>query len=154
MKLKDIIKGIECELHGSADIEIKSIEFDSRRVSEDCLFVAQRGTKVDGHSFIGQAISQGAVAVVCEALPADLNPNQTYLKVDDSSQALGFMASNFYGNPSARLRLVGITGTNGKTTTVTLLHRMFRMAGHHVGLLSTIVNRIDEEEIASTHTTP
>lgn len=154
MKLKDIIKGIECELHGSADIEIKAIEFDSRRVSEGCLFVAQRGTKVDGHGFIGQAISQGAVAVVCEALPVDLNPNQTYLKVDDSSQALGFMASNFYGNPSARLRLVGITGTNGKTTTVTLLHRMFRMAGHHVGLLSTIVNRIDEEEIASTHTTP
>ena len=154
MKLKDIIKGIDCQTTGNVDVEVSAIEFDSRRVGQGCVFVAQRGTKVDGHRFIGQATVQGAVAVVCEELPLDVNTTLTYLKVDDSSRALGQMASNFYGNPSAKLKLVGITGTNGKTTTVTMLHRMFRHMGYHAGLLSTIVNRIDDEPVASTHTTP
>lgn len=118
------------------------------------MFVAQRGVHVDGHAYIGAAVAQGAKVVVCEELPAEMTGEVTYIETADSSKALGIMASNFYGNPSGKLKLIGITGTNGKTTTVTLLHRMFRLAGFHVGLLSTIVNKIDEEAIAATHTTP
>ncbi len=154
MILKDIIKGIEADVRGAMDVEVKDIQFDSRRVSEGTLFVAQRGTKVDGHSYIGGAVKQGAVAVVCEELPADMAGGVTYVRVADSSKALGLIADNWYGHPSKQLTLVGITGTNGKTTTVTLLHRMFRQLGYHVGLVSTIVNKIDEEEIATGHTTP
>ena len=154
MKLKDIIKGIDCEVRGSIEVEVADLQFDSRRVSEGSLFVAQRGTKVDGHAFIATAVGQGAVAVVCEELPEMLDARVTYVKVADSSYALGLMAACFYGHPSSGLKLVGITGTNGKTTTVTLLHRMFRLMGYHVGLLSTIVNKIDEEELPTGHTTP
>ncbi len=154
MKIKDIIEGLSCEVHGARDLEVADVHFDSRRVKEGTLFVAQRGTKVDGHEYIGGAIEKGAVAVVCEQLPKALADGVTYIVVEDSSYALGVMASNFYGQPSRKLRLVGITGTNGKTTTVTLLHRMFRMAGFHVGLISTIVNKIDEEELPTGHTTP
>jgi UDP-N-acetylmuramoyl-L-alanyl-D-glutamate--2,6-diaminopimelate ligase len=154
MKLIDIIKGIEVTLTGSADVEVENLQFDSRRVSEGTLFVAQRGTKVDGHTFIQMAVEKGAVAIVCEELPETLSPKVAYVKVADSGYALGLMADNFYGHPSRRLKLVGITGTNGKTTTVTLLHRMFRLQGHHVGLISTIVNKIDEEELPTGHTTP
>ncbi|MCR4659376.1 MAG: UDP-N-acetylmuramoyl-L-alanyl-D-glutamate--2,6-diaminopimelate ligase [Bacteroidales bacterium] len=153
-ELTDITKGLTATTYGPVTQQIATVEFDSRRVAPGCLFVAQRGTRTDGHAYIDRAISQGAVAVVCEELPSDLNPKVTYLRVDDSSRALGLIASNYYGNPSARLRLVGITGTNGKTTTVTLLHRLFRMAGYHAGLLSTIVNRIDDSEVPATHTTP
>ncbi len=156
MKLKDIIKGIDCELRGEAELEVKDLQFDSRKVSAGTLFVAQRGTKVDGHDFIVKAMEAGAVAVVCEEIPAtqSLSHSVTYIKVKDSSKALGEMAANFYGHPSRSLKLIGITGTNGKTTTVTLLHRMFRLMGHHVGLVSTIVNKIDEEELPTGHTTP
>jgi UDP-N-acetylmuramoyl-L-alanyl-D-glutamate--2,6-diaminopimelate ligase len=118
------------------------------------VFVAQRGTKVDGHSFIATAVKQGAAAVVCEELPVEIPAGVTFVKVKDSSYALGLMADNMYDHPSSRLKLIGITGTNGKTTTVTLLHRMFRMLGYHVGLVSTIVNKIDEEELPTGHTTP
>lgn len=135
-------------------VEIASIEFDSRKVGQNTLFVAQVGVHVDGHAYIDGSISKGAVAVVCQVFPAELKPHVVYIRVQDSNQVLGLLASNFYGNPSRQLKLIGITGTNGKTTTVTLLHRMFRMAGFHVGLLSTIVNQIDEEQIPSTHTTP
>ena len=154
MKLNDIIKGIDGELVGSADVEIADIQFDSRRVGKGTLFVAQRGTKADGHSFIASSVGKGAVAVLCEEVPEEAPKNVTYLKVNDSSEALGLAAANYYGHPSEKLHLVGITGTNGKTTTVTLLHRMFRQLGHHAGLISTIVNKIDEEEVPTGHTTP
>lgn len=154
MKLKEIIKGIDAQVAGSAECEVKDIQFDSRRVAAGTLFVAQRGTKVDGHSFIEGATEKGAAAVVCEALPKEMKKGVAYVQVADSSEALGLMAANYYGHPSAQLKLVGITGTNGKTTTVTLLHRMFRNLGFHVGLISTIVNKIDEEEIPTGHTTP
>ncbi|MBP5527547.1 MAG: UDP-N-acetylmuramoyl-L-alanyl-D-glutamate--2,6-diaminopimelate ligase [Bacteroidales bacterium] len=154
MKLKDILKGIEAEVKGSVDVEVKNLQFDSRQVGDGTLFVAQRGTKVDGHKFIAGAEEKGAVALVCEELPDTLNGGVTYVKVPDSSYALGLMAANYYGHPSRQLKLIGITGTNGKTTTVTLLHRMFRLLGYHVGLVSTIVNKIDEEELPTGHTTP
>ena len=155
MKLKDIIKGIDCKVQGSVEVEVKDLQFDSRAVTAGTLFVAQKGTRVDGHEFIAKAVAQGAVAVVCERVEnGECGENVTFVVVKDSSEALGLMAANFYGHPSRSLKLVGITGTNGKTTTVTLLHRMFRMMGHHVGLVSTIVNKIDEEELATGHTTP
>ena len=135
-------------------MEIKDLQFDSRRVSAGTLFVAQPGTKVDGHDFILKAVASGAVAVVCQHIPEGAPKEVTYIVVPDSSEALGLMAANFYSHPSHSLKLVGITGTNGKTTTVTLLHRMFRLLGHHVGLVSTIVNKIDEEELPTGHTTP
>ncbi len=160
MKLKDILQGITAEVIGPVDVEVKDIQFDSRQVSQGTLFVAQRGTKVDGHTFIAGAVEKGAVAVVCEEMKnEELRMKNsaaavTYVVVKDSSEALGLMAANYYGHPSEQLKLIGITGTNGKTTTVTLLHRMFRMMGHHVGLVSTIVNKIDEEELPTGHTTP
>ena len=154
MRLIDIIKGIEAEVKGDSKVEVNSLQFDSRLVRKGDLFVAQRGTKVDGHRFIGATVAQGAVAIVCEELPSEMTEGVTYVKVADSNVALGLMAANYFGHPSEQLNLIGITGTNGKTTTVTLLHRMFRMLGYHVGLLSTIVNKIDEEELPSTHTTP
>ena len=154
MKLIDIIKGIEATVTGPVEVEVGDLQFDSRRVGRGTCFVAQRGTKVDGHTFIAGVIQQGAVAVVCERLPEKVAEGIAYVQVSDSSYALGLMAANFYGHPSEQLKLVGITGTNGKTTTVTLLHRMFRLMGHHVGLISTIVNRIDEEELPTGHTTP
>lgn len=154
MKLKDILKGIEYRLQGSADVEVKDLQFDSRKVTDGTLFVAQVGTKVDGHDFIAKAVASGAVAVLCQRIPEEVSDGVTYIVVDNSDRALGEAAANYYGHPSRQLKLVGITGTNGKTTTVTLLHRMFRMAGNHVGLISTIVNKIDEEEIPTGHTTP
>ena len=153
MKLKQIIQGIDAQLQGLVDLEVKDIQFDSRRVGEGTLFVAQPGTKVDGHDYIATAVQAGAVAVVCQHVPADA-PTCTYVVVPDSSEALGLAAANFYGHPSRRLQLVGITGTNGKTTTVTLLHRLFRHLGRHAGLISTIVNKIDDEELPTGHTTP
>lgn len=153
MKINDIIKGIDVEVFGS-NVEVDNLQFDSRQVGAGTMFVAQRGTKVDGHTFIQSAVEKGAVAIVCEEMPKTVATGVTYVKVKDSSEALGLMAANFYGHPSKQLKLVGITGTNGKTTTVTLLHRMFRMLGYHVGLISTIVNKVDEEELPTGHTTP
>ena len=153
MRLKDIIKGMQAEVRGNSDPEVADLQFDSRRVSQGTLFVAQLGTRVDGHDYIAQAVQAGAVAVICQHVPQDA-PEATYVVVPDSSEALGLAAANFYGHPSRKLKLVGITGTNGKTTTVTLLHRLFRQLGHHAGLISTIVNKIDEEELPAGHTTP
>ena len=154
MKLKDLLKGIECRLQGPAEVEVKDLQFDSRKVTAGTLFVAQVGTKVDGHDFIARAVASGAVAVLCQRIPEEVSDGVTYIVVDNSDRALGEAAANYYGHPSRQLKLVGITGTNGKTTTVTLLHRMFRLAGNHAGLISTIVNKIDEEEIPTGHTTP
>lgn len=153
MKLKDIIKGIDAKVHGTDEVEVKDIQFDSRRVTQGTLFVAQSGTRVDGHDYIAQAVASGAVAVICQSIPADA-PKTSYVVVGDSSMALGLAAANFYDHPSRKLKLVGVTGTNGKTTTVTLLHRLFRHLGYHAGLVSTIVNRVDDEELAASHTTP
>ena len=154
MKLKEIIKGIACEVRGNSEVEVKDIQFDSRKVEAGTLFVAQPGTKVDGHEYIAQSVEAGAIAVVCQHVPADVPEGAVMVVVENSSKALGEMAANYYGHPSRELKLIGITGTNGKTTTVTLLHRMFRQMGHHVGLVSTIVNKIDEEELPTGHTTP
>ena len=154
MKLKDIIEGIEAEVSGSVEVEVSDVQFDSRRVAAGTLFVAQRGTKTDGHNYIAAAAARGAVAVVCEEMPAGAVEGISVVKVADSGVALGLIAANYYGHPSEQLALVGITGTNGKTTTVTLLHRMFRQMGHHAGLVSTIVNKIDDEEVPASHTTP
>ncbi len=146
LKVKQII--------GAADITIGGITNDSREVTTGSMFFAVKGTRMDGHSFINAVIQKGAIAIVCEELPTDISGSVTYLLVDDSSFATGIIASNWYGNPSAKLKLVGITGTNGKTTSVTLLFNLFRKLGYHVGLLSTILNKIDDEIIPSTHTTP
>lgn len=153
-KLSEILKDIEYQSLNFTDLEINSITFDSRAVSEGSMFVAQVGVHVDGHEFIAKAVEKGASAILCQTLPEKTDPKVVYIKVADSSHALGLAASNFYGNPSRKLDLIGITGTNGKTTTVTLLHRMFRGFGYNVGLLSTVVNKINETEIPTSHTTP
>ena len=142
------------EVIGSTNLAISAVTFDSRKVKKDSLFVATRGTAADGHDFIDQAILAGAVAIVCEDLPSVLNEQVTYVKVTNTSLALGFIACNFYDHPSEKLKLVGITGTNGKTTTVTLLFNLFRSLGYQVGLLSTVQNKINQAVIPSTHTTP
>ncbi|MCQ2261631.1 MAG: UDP-N-acetylmuramoyl-L-alanyl-D-glutamate--2,6-diaminopimelate ligase [Bacteroidales bacterium] len=154
MNLRDIIYGLDCNVTHTSDVEINNITFDSRKVSKGSLFVAQVGVHVDGHKYIDTAIQQGATAILCQTLPKELLPNVSYISVENSDNALGVIADNYFDHPSRKLKLIGITGTNGKTTTVTLLHRMFRMKGYHTGLLSTIVNKIDEEEIPATHTTP
>ncbi|MBQ8045075.1 MAG: UDP-N-acetylmuramoyl-L-alanyl-D-glutamate--2,6-diaminopimelate ligase [Bacteroidales bacterium] len=154
MRINELLKYIDCDIVNNNNIDIKHITFDSRNIEADTLFVAQVGVHVDGHNYIASAIEKGAVAVVCEQMPETIAPNIVYIKTTNSNKALGYIASNFYNNPSTKLKLIGITGTNGKTTTVTLLHQMFRQLGYHTGLISTIVNKIDEKEIASTHTTP
>lgn len=142
------------EVIGSTHVAISSITFDSRKVRKDTLFVATRGTSVDGHDFISKAVEAGAAAIVCETLPEDRKENVAYVKVADSTLALGFIACNYFDNPSRKLKLVGVTGTNGKTTTVTLLYNLFRNLGYNVGLLSTVQNKINNEIIPATHTTP
>jgi UDP-N-acetylmuramyl-tripeptide synthetase len=154
MNLSNLITGIsKRKVLGNENIEIKSIQFDSRKLEAGDVFVATRGTVVDGHDFIGTAIEKGAVAIVCEDLPA--NPTSaTLIQVENSAEALGIMACNFYDNPSRKLKLVGVTGTNGKTTIVTLLYKLFRKLGYGAGLLSTVCNYVNDEVIEATHTTP
>lgn len=153
--LKDILyKAGIVEVIGSTNVAIESVCFDSRKAKQFSLFIAIRGEKSDGHQFIEEVIANGASAVVCEKFPETINDKITYVKVHESSLALGYIAANFYDNPSEKIKLVGVTGTNGKTTTVTLLHRLFRQLGYKTGLLSTVVNMIDGREIPSTHTTP
>ena len=142
------------ERKGAVVNEVSGVESDSRQVKADYLFVAVRGVSVDGHTFISQAIAQGARVVVCEEFPAELADGVMYVKVGDSSIAFGLLASAWYGNPSRELTLVGVTGTNGKTTTATLLYEMFRSFGYKAGLLSTVCNYIDTVRVPATHTTP
>lgn len=142
------------ERKGAVVNEVSGVESDSRQVKADYLFVAVRGVSVDGHTFIPQAIAQGARVVVCEEFPAELADGVMYVKVADSSIAFGLLASAWYGNPSRELTLVGVTGTNGKTTTATLLYEMFRSFGYKAGLLSTVCNYIDTVRVPATHTTP
>lgn len=155
MTLKELIKNIKTlAVTGSTDKEITGIDIDSRQVSDGHLFVAMRGTQVDGHRFIGKAEEQGAVAIVCEDTPEEQKENVTYIKVASTQDAVGHVATMFYGNPSDKLKLIGVTGTNGKTTIATLLFDMFRKMGHRCGLLSTVCNYIEDEAIAADHTTP
>ncbi|MDR6463635.1 UDP-N-acetylmuramoyl-L-alanyl-D-glutamate--2,6-diaminopimelate ligase [Chryseobacterium sediminis] len=142
------------EIHGDNNRDVTELVIDSRKVTENALYIAMRGTVVDGHSFIASAIEKGAAAIVCEEFPETLVENVTYVQVKDSSKALGHLASNFYGNPSQKLKLIGVTGTNGKTSVSTLLFDVFKNLGYESALLSTVEIRIGEEIIPATHTTP
>lgn len=153
--LKDILYKVAIEaVKGSTDIAINSIDFDSRKISLNDVFVAIRGSVSDGHDFIEKAVNQGAVTVVCEEFPEIIVNGVTYIQVKNTNEALAFLANNFYDNPSSKLRLVGITGTNGKTTVASLLYQLFKKAGYKVGLLSTVKIVVDEYEYKATHTTP
>lgn len=142
------------EVIGNAGITVLHLTYDSRMVGEGSLFFAVKGTQVDGHKYINDVIEKGATAIVCENLPETINNTVTYIKVNNTSEAMGLMAAEFYDHPSKKLKLTAITGTNGKTTVATLLFRLFRSFGHNVGLLSTVQNQINETVIPSTHTTP
>ncbi len=155
MKLSEIISVIKpVQIAGTLDVDITGINIDSRKVEAGNLFVAMRGTQVDGHQFIPKAIELGAVAVLCEEIPDDVKEGVTYVKVADCEECVGPVATTFYGNPTSKLKLVGVTGTNGKTTIATLLYNMFRKMGHKCGLLSTVCNYIEDEAVPATHTTP
>lgn len=155
MLLSVLLEGVGAvSIVGGVEREITSLTFDSRTSEPGALFFAVRGTQVDGHAFIGKAVAQGAAAVVCETLPENPDSAVTWVRVADAPTALGIAAANFYGRPAERLRLVGVTGTNGKTTTATLLYDLFRKLGYKAGLISTVVYRIDERREESTHTTP
>ena len=153
--LKEIIYKVAIEaVKGSTDIAINKMDFDSRNIVDNDVFVAIRGTISNGHDYIGKAIELGAIAIVCDTLPENLVDGITYVQVKDTNKALAYMAANYYGNPSEKLKLVGITGTNGKTTIASLLYQLYKKAGFKVGLLSTVKIMIDDVEYKATHTTP
>lgn len=155
MILEQLLKGFHpVEVRGSLDKDITNINIDSRQVQPGGLFVAVKGTQTDGHAYIGKAVENGAVAVVCEDVPSETAENVTYIQVKDSENAVGRLATLFYGDPSSKLYLIGVTGTNGKTTIATLLYEMFRAFGYKCGLCSTVCNYIDGEAIPADHTTP
>lgn len=153
--LKNILYGLPLiDLKGNSDKAVNTIQFDSRKVNAGDCYVAQRGTQVDGHDFIEQAIKNGATSVVCEKIPASTDKDVSYVQLADSSEALGIICHNFYESPSEKLKLIGVTGTNGKTTTVSLLYALFTALGKRCGLISTVLNRVGDNAIPSTHTTP
>src|SRR5574344_2206472 len=155
MKLIDLLKGSEViKVVGEGSVDITGIQLDSQKISVGDLFVAMRGTKVDGHTYISMAVKKGAIAVVCEVLPEQMNENVTYVQVKNSEDVVGPISTFFFGNPTSKIKLVGVTGTNGKTTIATLLYNMFRKFGYKCGLLSTVCNYIDGEAIPADHTTP
>ncbi len=155
MKLETLLKEINVlAVAGQTDIDIKGVNIDSRRIEDGHLFVAQRGTQVDGHKFIPKAIEMGAKAVLCETMPEEKAEGVTYMQVESTEDVVGKVATTFYGDPSKKLKLVGVTGTNGKTTIATLLYNMFRKFGYKCGLLSTVCNYIEDEAIPADHTTP
>ncbi len=154
-QLKDILYKVHIEaVHGATDVVVSKIEFDSRKIELNDVFVAIRGTLSDGHDYIEKVLSLGAIAVICEEFPSVIVNGVTYIKVKDSNEALAFLAANYYENPSENIRLVGVTGTNGKTTIASLLYQLFKKAGYKVGLLSTVKIMVDEQEFKATHTTP
>lgn len=154
-QLKDILYKVQIEaVHGATDVIVSKIEFDSRKIELNDVFVAIKGTLSDGHDYIEKALSLGAIAVICEEFPNVLVNGVTYIKVKDSNEALAFLAANYYDNPSENIKLVGVTGTNGKTTIASLLYQLFKKAGYKVGLLSTVKIMVDEQEFKATHTTP
>ncbi|QSW90469.1 UDP-N-acetylmuramoyl-L-alanyl-D-glutamate--2,6-diaminopimelate ligase [Flavobacterium endoglycinae] len=153
--LKDILYKVAIEsVTGSTEIGIQNIEFDSRKVQSDDVFVAIRGSLSDGHDYIEKAIQLGATAIICDTLPQNVEKGITYIQVKDTNTALAFMAANYFGDPSSKLKLTGVTGTNGKTTIASLLYQLFKKAGFKVGLLSTVKIMVDETEYPATHTTP
>ena len=153
--LKDILNNVNIlSIDGNTDVSISSITFDSRNIINGSLFIAVKGTKTDGHKYIEQVVKSGATAVVCETVPENTDKSVTYITVENSGESLGYIASNYFDNPSSNLNLIGVTGTNGKTTTVTLLHNLYRKLGFNTGLLSTVCNKINDEIIPATHTTP
>ena len=155
MKLEELLKSVNpLNITGDTDIEITGVNIDSRRIKDAHLFVAIRGTQTDGHKFIGKAVELGAKAVLCEEIPMERAEGVTYIQVASTESSVGPVATSFYGNPSEKLKLVGVTGTNGKTTIATLLYNMFRKMGHKCGLLSTVCNYIEGEPVAASHTTP
>ena len=155
MKLSDIIKNVEVrDIVGNPDVDILALQLDSRKVVKGTLFFAVKGTAADGHNFIPKAIESGASAVVCQTLPEQIEEGVTFVRVDNTEQIVGQMATNFYDDPTSKITLVGVTGTNGKTTIATVLYNMFRSLGYKCGLLSTVCNYIDGEAIPTEHTTP
>ena len=155
IKLSELIKGIKTlNILGELDKNISGVNIDSRLIKHNQLFFAVKGTQVDGHIFIGKAIELGATAIVLEDLPKEINKDVTYIQVNNTEQIVGEIATQLYGNQTKKLKLIGVTGTNGKTTTATVLYNMFRAMGHKVGLLSTVVNYIDDKAIPTSHTTP
>jgi len=155
INLKEILWKVAIEaVNGSTDVAIEKMEFDSRKISENDVFIAIRGTISDGHDFIETAINNGAIAIICDTFPEIFVTGITYIKVKDTNKAMAFMSANYFENPSQKLKLVGITGTNGKTTVASLLYQLFQKAGHKVGLLSTVKILVDTKEYKATHTTP
>lgn len=155
MNLQELLKSIKSlAIIGDTDVDITGVNIDSRRISNGHAFVAMKGTQVDGHQFIPKAIELGAKAILCEDMPEDRTDGVTYVQVASTAEAVGKLATAFYGYPSKKLKLVGVTGTNGKTTIATLLYNMFRKMGHRCGLLSTVCNYIEEEVLPADHTTP
>lgn len=155
MKLSELLKSVSIlQIVGPAETEITGVNIDSRKIEKGHLFVAIKGTQTDGHKFIAKAIELGATAILCEDMPEEKIESVSYLQVASTEDVVGQVATNFYGNPSKKLKLVGVTGTNGKTTIATLLYNMFRKFGHRCGLLSTVCNYIEDEAIAADHTTP
>ena len=155
MKLNELLKKIQpVDIIGSTDKEIAGVCIDSRQAGQGYLFMAMRGTQTDGHTYIPAAIGKGAVAVLCEELPQELAVDVTYIRVKDSEEAVGLVATTFYGDPTDKMELVGVTGTNGKTTVATLLYHTFRYFGYKVGLISTVCNYIDDQPVPTEHTTP
>ncbi len=155
MKLSELLKSVKVlQVAGPAEVEVTGVNIDSRKIEKGHLFVAIKGTQTDGHQFITKAVAQGAVAILCEEMPEEKCDGVSYVQVASTEDIVGQVATNFYDNPSQRLKLVGVTGTNGKTTIATLLYNMFRKFGHRCGLLSTVCNYIEDEAIAADHTTP
>ena len=155
MRLNELLKDIQpVSIAGNADVEVTGVNIDSRRIQDGHMFVAMKGTQVDGHQFIGKAIELGAKSILLEDMPEQQTAGVTYIQVASTEDCVGKVATAFYGDPSRKLKLVGVTGTNGKTTIATLLYNMFRQFGHKVGLLSTVCNYIDGEPVAASHTTP
>ena len=155
INLKDILWKVAIEdVHGSTDVAIEKMEFDSRKVSENDVFIAIRGSISDGHEFIETAINKGAITIICDVFPEIIVTGVTYIKVNDTNKAMAFMAANYFNNPSQKLKLIGITGTNGKTTIASLLFQLFEKAGYKTGLLSTVKIVVDTNEYKATHTTP
>ena len=153
--LKDILYKVSVNaVYGDTNVKVTQVDFDSRKVVKDSLFVAQNGTSVDGHLYIDKAISLGATTIICEELPIRLETNMTFIQVEDSSKTLAIIASNFYDNPSSKLKLIGVTGTNGKTTVASLLYQLFKKSGYKTGLLSTVQILVDTTVFNATHTTP
>ncbi|MFV0545220.1 MAG: Mur ligase family protein, partial [Bacteroides sp.] len=155
MKLNQLLTSIEfLQIVGASDIEITGVNIDSRSITQGHLFIAMCGTQADGHMYIEASIESGAAAILCEKMPQNLHPQITYVQVKNSEDVVGKIATTFYGDPTSKLKLVGVTGTNGKTTIATLLYNTFRHLGYKTGLLSTVCNYIDDKPIPTEHTTP